>query len=100
MDIEGQGLGIIWAQPYLLLLPWITTKNNWWMVSIATAEFVLVLSHGMWGAIQFDFRYFMDSLWILVPIIMLNYKGWRQWMTWLTLGLSTLVHIALVGRFI
>lgn len=98
-DINGQGLGIIWAQPYLLLVPWITSKQNWWIVLMGVAQFVLVLAHGWWGAYQFDFRFLMDCLWLFVPILMIPYKGWRQWAIWIMFGVSTILHLVLVSRF-
>lgn len=98
-NLDGGGLGMLWAQPYLLLLPWVFNKNTWWIILIGLAQFVLVLSHGYWGAYQFDFRFLMDSLWLFVPTLLVSYTGWKQWAIWVTFAISAGVHLTLISRF-
>lgn len=99
-DTSGEGIGIIWAQPYLLLLPWLINKQNRWLIWLGLAQFGFVLTHGWWGAYQFDFRFLMDSLWVLFPAIALVPTNWRWWVVWTMLGMSATVHLVLIGRFL
>lgn len=78
VGMRGTGIGIIWMQPYLLLLPWVVNKQNWWMILLGFAQFLVVLAHGEKGGYQLEFRYLMDALWIWVPWLLLEKRGWRE----------------------
>lgn len=95
----GRGLGIVYAQPYLLLLPWLVSRKNLWLVLIGLAQFALVMVHGERGGYQLDFRYLTDGLWILFPVVASKYSGWKQLSVWLTLAVAAIVHLVLIGQF-
>ena len=99
-DVTGLGLGIIWAQPYLLLLPFVFNKKNRWLILVGISQFLLVLTHGWTGATQFDFRFLMDSLWLFVPALLMINKGWKQWAMWILLAVSAVVHLILIGQLV
>lgn len=95
-DIDGNGIGFLWMQPYLLLIPLIINKQNWWMISLATIQFITVLAHGYTGAQQFDYRFLMDSLWLFVPLLLIEKRKWHRAIIWAGFFSAAIMHVAFI----
>jgi hypothetical protein len=93
-NTRGDGLGIVWAQPFLLLLPLLITQN-WLLFGVGSANFVMVLAHGYWGAWQFDFRFLFDSLWAWLPLFATLY-GKKWYLSCALMVIAAIVHLVLL----
>lgn len=95
-SLNGSGIGIVWMQPFLLLVPFIINRKNWWLIALATIQFITVLAHGYTGAQQFDFRFLMDSLWLFIPLLLIEKRRWWNLAIWICFVASAIVHVAYI----
>ena len=94
-DYHGQGLGIVWAQPYLWLCFWRVPKQARLMLLVGLINFAIVLCHGGWGWVQYDFRFLLDSYWAWIPSLALLPK--QRWHIAAVLALIALAfHLPLL----
>lgn len=91
-DTGGSGLGIIYANSYLLLLPVAWARKYALAITAGILLFVLDLAHGNWGVVQFDFRYLHDSIWLLL-IPLASFSKWRLGLFAILAVLSIAVHL-------
>ena len=91
-DTGGSGLGIIYANSYLLLLPVAWAGKYALPITAGILLFVIDLAHGNWGVVQFDFRYLHDSIWLLL-IPLAFFSKWRLGLFAILATLSIAVHL-------
>lgn len=91
LDFLGHGVGILYAQAYLLLLP-LVSRNYWPLTVTGLVNLLVVLAHGGYGWVQYDFRFLLDSLWVWLPALALLPPKWRLLAT-LLVGYAIIWHL-------